>query len=217
MKLAASNLPRGSCILFDEVGIDWSNRSWYSASNKIINNTVLLLRPKGYIIVMTTPMFSFLDSVGRSNVVVLFEALEANKKRRLITTKMFRIQISREGKIFNKYMYDDEGELEERTYFEFPPNSLWRAYMQKREEYLNKNISDGLEQLKFIQQKEIEKRTGHDISPVVQQVMMKLDYYVKEYKGHKSIDTGLLMNDFGIGLPKARKVASVVRVRANLS
>ena len=59
-------LVRGSVIMWDEAGVGMPAREWYSVSNKVISYIVQTFRVRGYILIMTTPSLSYIDSQIRS-------------------------------------------------------------------------------------------------------------------------------------------------------
>ena len=61
----SGKLKRGSVIIWDEAGIDLSNRAWMSATNKLLNFVFQTFRHKGYILFFTTPYSDFVDKQTR--------------------------------------------------------------------------------------------------------------------------------------------------------
>ena len=58
----SGTLKRGSCINFEEVGVEMSNKNWQSTTNKVIAYLVQTFRYRGYILFMNSPYMDFLDA-----------------------------------------------------------------------------------------------------------------------------------------------------------
>jgi DNA-binding CsgD family transcriptional regulator len=113
------NLPSGSAILWDEAGIDASNRNWQGLINKLINFLLQTFRHKRLILIMTVPYTDFLDSNTRKlfHAEILTQSIDyANKVNK---TKPQLIQYNpRNRKFYYKY-------LRIRTEFGTAPLKRW--------------------------------------------------------------------------------------------
>jgi DNA-binding CsgD family transcriptional regulator len=79
MKLINSgSLKSGSVVLWDEAGIDLSNRSWQSAINKVMNYLLQTFRHRNFILLFTSPDLGFIDASTRRLFHTLFQTTKIN-------------------------------------------------------------------------------------------------------------------------------------------
>lgn len=104
------NLKSGSAILWDEAGIDASNRSWQSLTNKMINFLLQTFRHKRIVLIMTTPYLDFVDSNTRKLFHAEIVTQHINKKTKMVKTKPMVIQYnSRNKKFYYKFLRVNSG------------------------------------------------------------------------------------------------------------
>lgn len=58
-------LKKGSCIVWDEAGVDLNNRSWQSTTNKLLNLLLQTFRHQCFCLFFTAPYSDFIDSQTR--------------------------------------------------------------------------------------------------------------------------------------------------------
>lgn len=61
----SENIGKGSAILWDEAGVDISNRNWQSTANKMLNYLLQTFRHRNFILLFTAPYLDFVDSSTR--------------------------------------------------------------------------------------------------------------------------------------------------------
>jgi len=61
IKLIKQKLPIGSCIIWDEIGVDADNREYYSLKNRLVKKVFQTFRYKNLIVFMTVPDFNSVD------------------------------------------------------------------------------------------------------------------------------------------------------------
>lgn len=61
LKLLKKNMPKGSGVLWDEVGVTVKRREWYSLKNRIISSVFQTMRFKNRILMLTVPALSYID------------------------------------------------------------------------------------------------------------------------------------------------------------
>lgn len=99
LKLVNSGtLKRGSFILWDEAGIDLSNRDWQKKSNKVLNFLLQTWRHKGYILCLTVPFSDFVDLSSRKLLHAEFETTTINKKEKTCRIKPKFLQYNSDRK-----------------------------------------------------------------------------------------------------------------------
>jgi hypothetical protein len=100
----SGNLRKGSCILFEESGVTYSNRQWQSINNQLINYLIETFRDLNYVVFFTVPNISFIDVVARKLIHCLFETKSINYEDNFVVVKPFMIQVSKTGKVYYKYL-----------------------------------------------------------------------------------------------------------------
>ena len=78
----SGSLKKGSCVLFDESGIELSNRNWQSTLNKMLNYLMQTFRHKCIILFFTSPYMDFLDSATRKLMHAQFEMVSIDQKEK---------------------------------------------------------------------------------------------------------------------------------------
>lgn len=96
---------RGQVIIFDEAGVDLSNRAWQSLTNKILNYLLQTFRHQGIIVLFTSPYMDFIDAASRKLFHAEFQLRSINKKEKYAVIKPYLIQYNgRKKKFYYKYL-----------------------------------------------------------------------------------------------------------------
>jgi len=101
----SEKLKEGSAILWDEAGIDISNKSWQSLTNKTINFLMQTFRHKRFILIFTSPYLDFIDAGTRKlfHAEFLMSSIDYDKEKSKV--KPYLIQYnSRARKFYYKYL-----------------------------------------------------------------------------------------------------------------
>lgn len=103
--ITTQELKAGATIVWDEVGIGQSSRSWQSISNKAINFVMQSFRKLNLVVLFTAPDISFLDSQTRKLIHGVFETQSIDQKEKVLKVKPLFTQLSqRSGKLYVKYL-----------------------------------------------------------------------------------------------------------------
>ena len=95
----------GQAILWDESGIDVSNRSWQSLTNRMVNFLLQTFRHKRIILIMTTPYLDFVDASTRKLFHAEISTLSINTAKKSCKVKPMILQYnSRKKKFYYKYL-----------------------------------------------------------------------------------------------------------------
>ena len=148
----SGTLEKGSVIIWDEAGIDLSNRNWQSAMNKVINFLLQTFRHRNFILIFTVPYSDFIDSASRKLFHGEFITCGVNKKKKTCTIKPKMLQYnSSMKKWYAKYikMRKDGGKIIKIKRWKVPKPSeqLIKDYEEKKNEFtkiLNNEIEDTL-------------------------------------------------------------------------
>lgn len=140
-RINSKELKKGSCLIFDEAGVGYSAREWWTISNKLINYLMQTFRHRNYITIFTTPDLGFIDKSARKLIHIHLETQSIDYFKKLVITRPFIAQSSqRTGKIYWKYLrVPVEGKLippkVERVCFGLPSKRLRNQYEAKKLAY----------------------------------------------------------------------------------
>lgn len=142
----------GDAILWDEAGIDISNRNWQSLVNKTLNFLFQTFRHKRFIVIMTVPYMDFIDAGTRKLLHAEFEIQKIDYTTNKAKIKPQIIQYnSRTKKFYYKYLRirTNRGIGPIRAWsVEKPPEWLIEAYEEIKSNFtssLNKELQKELE------------------------------------------------------------------------
>lgn len=142
----------GDAILWDEAGIDISNRNWQSLVNKTLNFLFQTFRHKRFIVIMTVPYMDFIDAGTRKLLHAEFEIQKIDYATSKAKIKPQIIQYnSRTKKFYYKYLRirTNRGIGPIRAWsVEKPPEWLIEAYEEIKSNFtssLNKELQKELE------------------------------------------------------------------------
>jgi len=145
-------LKKRSSIVFEEIGVELSNKNWASITNRMINYLLQTFRARNFVLIMNSPYMDFVDSSTRKLFHSEMRTVGIDFKNKEVRLKAQLLQYnSRLKKFYYKRLkvIKPEGKV---------PIDIWRvakpteplrlAYEKKKREYsdrLNKKIYDELE------------------------------------------------------------------------
>jgi hypothetical protein len=160
-------LKAGSVIIWDEAGIDLSNRNWQSVTNKLLNSLLQTFRHKNFILFFTVPYHDFIDSASKKLFHADFETQKLNKREAKVTIKPKLLQYnSNMGKWYRKYLkvkIDNNVIKIRRWAVPKPSDELIKQYELKKSQFtkdLNLDIEAELRKLEPEENKERASPTG---------------------------------------------------------
>ncbi len=103
--------PPGSNLVFDEVGVTLSSRTWQNRLQVFLNFYLQTCRSRNNVIWMTTPSFGFVDAQARSLTNAIIEMKGIDHHHHLSRAKPLLVQTNqRSGKSYFKYLqYSNTG------------------------------------------------------------------------------------------------------------
>ncbi len=171
----SEQLKRGSCIAFEEGGIEMGNREWQSVTNKMLSFLLQTFRHRGFILVMNSPYMDFVDASTRKLFHAEFQTVGIDFKENDVKLKPHLIQYnSRLKKFYYKRLQviTDEGLV---------PVDIWRvgkpskelitAYEKRKREFtddLNKRI---MNELLAVEEKRNKKQTKKLLTRVQEETL----------------------------------------------
>jgi len=142
-------------FLWDEAGVDLSNRSWQSTTNKVLNFLLQTFRHKNFVLIFTAPYMDFVDSSTRKLFHAVFETCGINKQNQTSTLKPKQLQYNADRKKFYyhylKVLKKGVGMVKiKRWKIPRPSKNLEKEYEKKKIYFtskLNKEIEQTLNNL----------------------------------------------------------------------
>lgn len=167
---------KGLRIVYDEIGIGQSSRTWQSVSNLMINFLMQSFRNMNLVVYMTCPDLSFLDSQTRKLVHCVFITQGIDYKQKICRLKPLLTQINqRSGKVYMKYLrvHDVKDGMMPFTQINcpIPSQKAIDAYESKKKEFtneLNKRIYDQIT--------EVEREKKKELTLIQQEIVDDLIY-----------------------------------------
>lgn len=165
------NLKPGSVILWDEAGIDLSNRNWQSVTNKMLNALLQTFRSRNFILIFTVPFSDFVDASSRKLFHADFETQRINKALMEVVIKPKLLQYNPNlKKWYRKYLkVSSNGKMIKikRWAVPKPSDELIKVYEAKKVLFandLNKDIGKQLEKLEGKEETVAPIKEGRDVT-----------------------------------------------------
>lgn len=96
---------KGVVFIWDEAGVDLSNRDWQSLANKMLNFLLQTFRHRCFILFFTVPYADFLDVATRKLFHADFETVSINRRKKTVKIKPKLLQYnSNLKKWYRKYL-----------------------------------------------------------------------------------------------------------------
>lgn len=169
LDLVRRKLPRGSFIVWDEMGVEANARKWYSLKNMLISYVTQTFRYKNYGVLYTVPSLSFVDKQIRLlfHAYIEMKGVNINKKRAHGFWKWFDFS-PHSGKVYPKiprYFLNGKKYIVGKISFELPPKEMVEEYELKKREMLEKWYSTYHKQLALIEETVLKKSKGDKEKP----------------------------------------------------
>ncbi len=161
-------LKRGSVIVYDEAQVTMAALDFQTLASKLINSCLQTFRFMGFILIMTSPHFKFLNASCRKLFHSRIETVSIDVKEKTCKLKPFLLQTNQEsGDIYHKYLrvwVRGKGVAPLKSLkVSLPSKKLIKDYEVKRQQFsieLNESIARDLEKLR--QSKIVKKKYEHD-------------------------------------------------------
>ncbi|MCD4759352.1 AAA family ATPase [archaeon] len=104
-RINSGQIKSGMPLVFDEAGIDLSNRSWQSTTNRLLNALLQTFRHKRIVLLMNSPYMDFVDASTRKLFHAEFQILGVNKETQTAICKPQLLQFNaRMSKFYYHYL-----------------------------------------------------------------------------------------------------------------
>lgn len=214
LRLVNSNLRRGSVIIWDECGVEFDSRTFYSVANRLISYTLETFRHRNLIVFFNVPSSSMVDLNLRRLFHYQFEAVAIDYEKSMCIIKPLEIENTNRYKTKTYFKYprirDKTGRIVTINRLEvgLPPEDITEEYEKRKTEFttwLNRKAEQEL--MRSEQRKEFDPKA---IDPIVEDVKRNIDKYTSVRKGSKYVNTTAILGNFDIGDRVARRVKAKV-------
>jgi hypothetical protein len=186
-------LPKGSVIIWDEMGVGMNAKKAMSALNIALNNVFQVFRSRNYVFISTTPDQNFIDKSTRKLMHCFMKAEKINRKEMSnkisINTLQFNPNVNKT--YYHNIKVKIKGEplmIMPVLHTIIPNDALYQQYLKKKEAFNNKIFNKTLDILKKIE----------DLRPLTE----------KQEKVYEMNQSGLTQAEIGKTLGKGADVIS---------
>ena len=210
VKLISSNLPKGSCVIWDEIGVDADNREYFTLKNRLIKKVFQTFRYLNLIVFMTVPDFHSVDIGVRKLIHAYIEMKGKVRDGEQAASKwQWTSTNPKDGKVYFKYpqYVDGDGMKKKIKSYEIPrpPKDVEKIY-KKLKDNVNKNWYENYnKQLAYMQNFLKEGAAQKNVGELEKEVMANQeDYFDTEDFAFLDFE---IESKLGISAAKATKVA----------
>jgi tRNA splicing endonuclease len=175
----SGKLKGGSVIIFEEVGVEHSNKNWQSITNKMLSYLMQTFRHRCFVLIMNSPYMDFLEASTRKLVHAELQCLSIDLDNNVCKIKPQLLQYnSRKKKFYYKRLKvcKADGKYPIDIWkVDKPSTELIKAYEQKKTNYtdnLNLTILNALQQVEDKNNKKgVKKDDPIKLTDVQQEVL----------------------------------------------
>ena len=207
-------LKKGDTFIFDEAGVGYSSRDWWSIQNKLLGAVLQTFRALNIGLIFTVPNLSFVDIQGRKLFHNYFETMRIDYNRELAFLQVYNIQHnSRYDRTYYKHprVFNEDGTLIRINYLAIPKprRSLVDEYEKIKQEFIVKVNEKALRELEpkpayYSRDKE---------HSAIQEIINNPSHFLKAHGRAVYIDGDMVSSVYGVG----RDVAARIKKEVELS
>ena len=163
ISLVNSNIPKGSVIIWDEIGVEHDSRNYYSLKNKLVKYVMQTFRYKNFILIMTVPDLKSIDIGTRRLLHCYLEMKGPVGNRQMARGALKLVQINPQtGKDYYKQMrfYDKDKKTLAAYFIPRPYPELEEAYKAKKKIMTTEWYNNFNEQLAYMENVVGEKQSA---------------------------------------------------------
>lgn len=148
------DLKKGSVIIWDEASVSLDARDFQTIFNKLLNNILVTMRYKNYVLIFTVPSADFIDKRARHLLDSLIDLRKVDHKNKKSYAKFYVYKHYHAfGKTYLKapvMIINGEPKITGSVRFSLPSEPLRVAYEKKKKEFgdnLTKETLNGIREL----------------------------------------------------------------------
>jgi len=215
----SKNLKHGDVIVWDECGVEFDARTFYSVFNRMVSYVLQTFRHRNLVVFFNTPHESLVDVNLKRLFHYQFEACGIDYKKGISVFKCFEIEATHRTKTTQIYYKYPRGKGEDggtypitRIEISLPPQDIINAYEKKKiqfTEWLNKRAEEEVKEA----ERSKEATKPKDIVGIAELVYKKAEKYTRQRGSREFIDARMIANDFNVGLSTAQRIKLLVEQR----
>ena len=224
--ISEENLPRGSCIVFDEVGVGGDSREFMTKKNKMLKQTMETIRSRNLIIFLTAPTLASFDVSFRRSMSIYVNCLGKSVSKNGFPCALVSANQSKpdpkEGIIFTKNFIKHRkiGLIPKKVNklrIGKPPAYLENPYKRLKDMMQKELYSGFAKEMEimsgFFSKDELNKNKDTNLNDLVEKVMKSpLDYFDVN---KKKFVASALQSKFNIKHSKAYSLSQLLTFRLN--
>jgi len=219
MRLANEKLAKGRVRWFDEIGVGMNHKEWYNMMVKAMNTMMQTHGFRRSINFHTVPYSSFIDKDMRKLFDIEIEILHKNEEKRYVIAKIRLLQYNEDlDKLYKKYirgLLPDGRVVPIETWkIAYPTEEQLEKYFtiaNKAKEELQLNLTKKTS----FHELTAERREGFDPNKYAEEILKNLPKFVHKWHGKTVIPEEAIMNEFKVGLLRAKQIKAAVNLKLN--
>jgi len=209
-------LPKGSCLMWDEIGVDADNREYFSLKNRLVKKVFQTFRYKNLILFMTVPDFKSVDIGVRKLAHGYLEMYGQAFRGKCARGKFQWIQTNpKTGKVYFKYprWVDKNGNIQmlRNYYIPKPPKHLEKVYKKMKDRVNQSWYKDYDRQLMYMKAFVDEKQSGKTSIGDLKDEALKVKEQLFDSEKDKFVDV-LVESQLGVSSSRAKQVTKLLNV-----
>lgn len=154
--IGSNPLPKGSVIIWDEIGVGMNAKKAMSALNIALNNVFQVFRSRNYIFISTTPDHNFIDKSTRKLLHCFLEAqkIDYKSKTNQVLLNMLQFNTKLNKLYYHNIKVKEEGKetiILPYIYTMLPSNDLLESYNKKKEAFNSRIYKNTINMLNKIE------------------------------------------------------------------
>lgn len=217
--ISNDKLPRGSCIVFDEVGVAGDSREFMSKKNRMLKQVMETIRSRNLVIFLTAPTLASFDTSFRRSMSLYIRCLGKATKDKgypcALTIPKIAQTDPKEGVIFLKsmsFVVNHKKQLLKKMYVRKPPEFLEEPYKRYKlimQKQLYKTYAEGMSEVDTYEVKPTKLSTDQLIAKVVNSPKEYYDFNKKKFV------IEALQESFNLSNTKAYNIIQLLNFRIN--
>lgn len=213
LQAVKGNLPQGSVIIWDEVGVGINSRQWYSLQNQLISYVTQTVRFKNYATFYNTPAFNYVDKQIRQlfHGYIEMDKPSASEKKSYGRFKWIEVNPVT-GKLYFKFpRYYENGKkhIAKNIHFSLPPKELIDAYEEKKKEVVTGWYEKYQAELKLMEKTLLGKKGVEKID--LKKLYDKVKSEIEKFLDKKGlVSSARIMLEMGLSRPHACSLARML-------
>lgn len=164
IRVLKEEMKQYSVVIFDDIGVGWSNRDFQSKFNKVMNGIFQIFRTKNIFLIMSVPQKDYIDKLPREGLNYFIEVVESHFDKGFVEVKIKRIKKSaQDGYITHPFLIRN-GKKYVRHLIMTAPEYLTTPYEIERKAVEKESSDAGIRDLEAL---ELEHENGPELNKAI--------------------------------------------------